>query len=264
MNIIKRELRSNLKSLIIWGIAVSVFVILITSEFKAYYNNKEMVDLLASMPKELLKAFSMEGANMTTVIGFVSVAGIYYYLMLAIYSGLLGNTILAKEERDKTAEFLMVLPISRLQAIISKLAVAILLSAAINIILVGAIYITTIPYDRGQDFGAFITCMMVGIFLIQMIFLSIGMFFSAVVKRHKSSGWITMGTLFVFYLMAILSGLTEKLENIKYLTPFKYFEASALVKTLKLEPIYIGISIGIIIVALTTVCLVYPKRDLKI
>ena len=264
MNIIKRELRSNMKGLIIWGISISVFVWLATSEFAAYYNNPEMADILDNMPKEMLKAFSLVGSNLTTVIGYISMTAVYYCLMLGIYSAILGSGILAKEERGKTSEFFMVLPISRTKAIVSKLIASIILSVAINLILVAVIYITTIPYQRGEDFDKFIFLIMFGTFIVQMIFLSVGMLFSAIMKRYKLSGWYTMGLLFGTYILSILSGLIDKLENLKYFTPFKYFEANVIADKLKLEPVYLIISIFIISLSLIGVLWFYPKRDLRI
>ncbi len=43
MNIFKRELRANLKSLVVWGVISVLFVIVGFSKFAAYYNNPDMV-----------------------------------------------------------------------------------------------------------------------------------------------------------------------------------------------------------------------------
>jgi ABC-2 type transport system permease protein len=264
MNIIKRELRSHIKSLIIWSVSLIIFIAMMVSEFSAYYNNEEMADILDAMPKALMDALSMSGTNITTVIGFISMASVYFFLALGIYSGLLGSAIISREERDKTAEFLFVLPVSRVQTIMSKLIAAVILSLTLNLVLAGSIIGNMAQYDKGEGFNEFIGFLMLAIFITQMIFLSIGMFLASVIKHYKLSGKISMGVLFGLYMVSIFSALSDKLENLKYLTPFKYFEATVIAQELSLEPKYIILSIVIIVGALIGTFLVYPRRDLHI
>ena len=46
MNIFKREVKANLKSLIIWGIIVIVFISIGITKFSAYEGNPEMLEVL--------------------------------------------------------------------------------------------------------------------------------------------------------------------------------------------------------------------------
>ncbi len=264
MNIIKRELRAHMKSLIIWSVSIIALVAMMTSEFSAYYNNPEMADILDAMPQPMLEAFSMAGANLTTVSGFISMASLYFYILLSIYAALLGSSIISKEERDKTAEFFLTLPVSRVKVIFCKVVSAIILCVVINIVTTLAVYGTTIQYDRGEEFNKFMLLMMSGIFIIQMIFMSVGMLLSAVVKRYKLSGKYSMILLFGLYAVSILVSLSDKLENFKYITPFKYFEANYILHQGNLEFKYLLLSMVIIVVSIAGTFIVYPRRDLYI
>ena len=56
MNIFLRELRANLKSLIIWGVIVILFTVVGFSKFSAYYHNPEMSAILDGFPTAMVEA----------------------------------------------------------------------------------------------------------------------------------------------------------------------------------------------------------------
>ena len=64
--------------------------------------------------------------------------------------------------------------------------------------------------------------------------------------------------------MSIFSGLQEKLNFLKYFTPFKYFDASNLLRDGKMDCLFLLMSAGIIVVCLVAAYLTYNKRDLYI
>lgn len=264
MNIIKRELRAHMRSLIIWCGSIIAFAFIMFSEFSAYYNNPEMADILDTMPKAMLDAFSLSNANLTTVSGYTSIASVYIYLALGIYAALLGSSIIAKEERDKTAEFFLVLPISRQRVIFSKWIAAIICNIVVNIATAISIYGATAQYDKMAEFNRFMFLLMLAIYIIQMIFLSIGMLLSAIMKRYKKSGTYATGLLLFLYVVSVFTALSKDLENLKYLTPFKYFEASYILKELSYDGVYVVLSIGVIVLAMIGTFVIYPKRDLRI
>ena len=233
------------------------------SEFSAYYNNPEMGKILDTMPKALMDAFSMSGANLTTVSGFVSMTSVYFYITLAIYAVLLGSSIISKEERDKTVEFFLTLPISRQKIIIGKW------SAVINCIIINAVtgltlYATTAKYEPGIEFNKFLLLMLLAMFIIQMIFLSIGMFLAAVTKRYRKSGTYSVSILLAAYFLSVLIGMSKKIDFLKYITPFKYFEANYIFQEGSLEGVFLLISLGIIAATTAGIFIFYPKRDLHI
>jgi len=57
MNIFIRELKANLRSLLIWGGIVILFVVLGFSEFSAYEGNPELLAILDTLPPAMLAAF---------------------------------------------------------------------------------------------------------------------------------------------------------------------------------------------------------------
>ena len=112
MNIIKRELKANIKSLIIWALSLSSLYFVASIEFNAFAGDQAIADAMAQF-ETIFQALGTASSDMTTPEGFLSILSIYIYLPLAIYSGLLGSGIIAKEEQNKTAEYLFTLPVSR-------------------------------------------------------------------------------------------------------------------------------------------------------
>lgn len=264
MHIIKHELRAHLKPLLIWSVVITLIIATAMTEFSAYYNNPEMADILDTIPKAMLDAFSMANANLTTVGGFVSMFSFYFYIMLGIFSVLLGNGIIAKEERDKTAEFFMTLPISREKIILSKWIAAIINCVLLNAVTGLAIFGTTYKYNPDTEFYKFLGLLLLALFILQMIFLSVGMLLASILRRYKSSGKLSATILLVTYLMSVMVGLSDKMEFLKYFSPFRYFQANYILNELKFEPIYVLISIVIIAVSMVGTFIIYPKRDLYI
>ncbi|MDH8676502.1 ABC transporter, partial [Fusibacter bizertensis] len=86
----------------------------------------------------------------------------------------------------------------------------------------------------------------------------------SILKRYKSSGKISASLLMVLYFFNIIIALSQKLDFLKYLTPFKYFEASTLLKNGAFELKYLILSLIIVIVSIIGTYTVYPRRDLRI
>ncbi|GAH11758.1 unnamed protein product, partial [marine sediment metagenome] len=58
MNIFFREMKANLKSLLIWGGIVILFVVVGFSKFSAYEGNPELLAILDNLPPAMLSAFN--------------------------------------------------------------------------------------------------------------------------------------------------------------------------------------------------------------
>lgn len=264
MNIFLREMRSNLKALIIWIVSVGAFASIMMYEFSAFYNNPDMHEFMDALPESVLRAFQMAGSDITTLTGFVSMASIYFLIALAVYSAILGSSLISKEERDKTSEFLMTLPVSRNKAVTSKLFSGIILSLMLNLSLFAFIYITSAPFERGENFYRFSLYNMTGFFLVQLFFLGLGMAIASVMRNHRQSGKVTLAVLFLMYTLSVMISLSDKLERLHYFSPFKYFEAGPLAAGGSPGLRYILICLGVFIVGIAVTYSAYNKRDLNI
>ncbi|XMB72912.1 ABC transporter permease subunit [Mycoplasmatota bacterium WC30] len=262
MNIIFHELKSNLKSFIIWFLSLSALFYVASFEFEMFQSDPLITEAFDSFGF----IFDALGGvpDMTTAAGFLSLLSIYIYVPLCIYSALLGSRIISKEEKNKTAEYLFSLPVSRTKVISSKLVIAILYTVVIVVLSMIVCWLSFGMYSHNPVmFDAFIINLGLGVLMTQMIFLSIGMLLSSALKNYKKSGGIIVGFVIGTFMISMLVGLAEKAEVLKYITPFQYFPAAAMIEG-EFELIYILITIGVVIVSFSGLYFFYRKRDLHI
>lgn len=264
MNIFVRELKSNLRSLIIWSVIVVLFVTIGISKFSAYYENPEMLALLDSMPPALLEAFSFGAFNLTTITGFYGVMFTYFALMLSIAAAMWGSDIISKEERDKTVEFSLTLPVTRSRLVTAKALAALVNCIVLLLVTLAASLVSAAQYQPDSEFFGFLRLCMVALFIMQLIFLAIGIFLGCAMKRYKRASAVAVALLLGTYFLSVLSGLNKNLNFLKYLTPFKYFDPSLLLRDSHLDLLYVGLSLAIIVASMIGAYLTYSRRDLYI
>lgn len=264
MNVVIREAKANVRSLLIWSLSMTALVMITFAEFSAYYKNPEMLAVIEAMPRAMLEAFGMADADLTTVSGYVSTIIPFINLALGIYAFLLGNGTIAKEERDRTAGFLMTLPVTRRRVITGKLLAAIASCTALLLVVVGSVIASALPYQWEAAFPEFLALAAMAAFIFSLFFLSLGMLSAAVTRRYKLSAGSGVGTVFGLYVASILATLTEQMAFLRWVTPFSYFEGAKLLRNLRLEPTYLGISAAVIAVSFAATYLVYERRDLYV
>jgi ABC-2 type transport system permease protein len=264
MNIFLRELKANLKSLIIWCVVVILLVIVGAAKFSAYYNNPGMLEVLNTFPKAMIDAMELRTFNLTTVNGFYGLMMIYYALMGGIAASMWASDSITKEERDKTVEFSLVLPVSRARVVTGKLLAALVNCIVFVLVTWGVSYAAAQQYHPEEGFSRFLALEMVGMFFIELIFLALGLLLGCAMKQYKRAGSLAIGVILLTYFLSVFSGMQEKLDFLKYFSPFKYFDSGVLLRTGKLDATYILLSAGIIIACVMAAYWSYNKRDLYI
>ncbi len=264
MNIFIHEVKSNLKSLLIWSGIIALLIFVAIAKFSAFANDPEMLKMLDAMPPALLDALNMRAFNLTTLSGFYGIMFVYFGLMGAIAAAMWGSDLISKEERDKTVEFSLVLPVSRNRVITAK-ALAALVNCIAFVLITWAVSLVGVrSYAPDQAFYDFLKLEMKAMFVIELVFLAIGLLLGCGMKRYKLAGSTAVAIILTTYFMSIISTMQEKLSFLKYFTPFRYFDAGDLFRNGKMEGMYLFISAGIIIVCLAGAYWIYNKRDLYI
>ena len=264
MNIFIRELKANFKSLVIWAVIITLLIMVAVAKFSAFAGDPSMLAMLDSIPPAMLDALNMRAFNLTTLSGFYGLMFIYFGLLAAIAGAMWGSDILSKEERDKTVEFSLVLPVSRSRVITAK-ALAALVNCIVLVALTWVISLVAVQtYKPDQAFLDYLALEMQAMLAIELIFLAIGLLLGAAMKQYKLSGSIAVGIILVTYFMSILSGMQANLDFLKYFTPFKYFDAAELFRSGSLNGGYVLLAAAIIAVCLAAAYWAYNRRDLYI
>ena len=264
MNIFLRELRANLKSLLIWSGIVILFNVVGVAKFSAYYGNPDLLAILDTMPKAMLDAMNVTAFNLTTITGFFGIMYVYFALILTIAAAMWGSDIISKEERDKTVEFSLTLPVTRTRLVLAKTAVVIVNAIILLLVTWGITLFSAAKYNPDSEFYRFVAQSTLAFFILQMIFIAIGVFLGCAIKQHKRAGSLAVSLILVTYFISIITGLNKDLDFLKYLSPFKYFDPGTLLHESRLETPYIWLSIAIILVSFAGALWTYSKRDLYI
>jgi ABC-2 type transport system permease protein len=264
VNIFFRELRANFKSLLIWAGIIILFNLVGFSKFSAYYGNPEMLAILDSLPPALLSAFSMNAFNLTTVTGFYGIMITYFGLILSIAAAMWGSDIISKEERGKTVEFSLTLPVTRAKLVTAKAAAAAVNSVVLLLVTWGITLVSAQQYQPDSTFYNYVSISIPAFLLMQMIFLAIGIFLGCTMKKHKRTGSAAISILLGTYFASILAGMSKDLEFLRYVSPFKYFDPALMLRESRLEVTFVLLSVAIIAICLFGAYTSYAKRDLYI
>lgn len=266
MNIYLKELKSHRKSLIYWSIGIFLMVASGMAKYAAYSSSGQSInDLIAGLPKSLKVVMGFSALDLSKISGYYGMFFIYLLLMATIHAAMLGATIIAKEERDKTSEFLFAKPVSRNTVITAKLLAAFTNIVVFNLVSYVSLIILIGKYNKnGEAVNGDIAITMEGMFILQVLFMVIGSALAAVKEKPKKAASLATGILLLTYMLSIAIDLNEHMEGLKYLTPFKYFEAKNIMFGGGLAGIFVVLSIVLIAALLMVTYVFYKKRDLNV
>ncbi|MGB8451113.1 MAG: ABC transporter permease subunit [Anaerocolumna sp.] len=264
MNIFLRELRANRKALIIWSVCLFLLVLSGMGKYTAYSSGAATNEIFDKMPFTLKALLGFGSFDVTTLSGFFAFLFPYIELTAAIHAVLLGSGIIAKEERDKTTEFLMVKPVSRSTVITAKFLAALINIVIVNLVSLISSVMMVAYYNKGDSINSEIVMFFLSMFMVQLIFFSLGALSSAFIKKPRTSGSIATGVLFGAYILSKITDLTDRVNVLNVLTPFKYFNFVDIVNG---EGLNLFISILTVLLAAVFLFFAYYfylRRDLNI
>ena len=260
----KREMKVNLKNFIIWlSILIGIFLIvfLIYPSITNSDNIKMMDEMMKIFPEEMLKAFNMDISSIKNVYGWLKSEGfVFVLLIIGCYSGILGSNILLKEENDKTIEYLNSLPVKRNSIIFSKVMCG-LIYITLMVILLGIFNYIGLSLSGEFDKKQYILLSITPIFSSFVIYF-VCMFLSTFTHKTKKMLGVSLGIVFISYVLQMLSTVTETTEFLKYLSVFTLSDIRNVIVKISINPIIIIISICLSILFLILTIFNYNKKEL--
>jgi ABC-2 type transport system permease protein len=234
-------------------------------EYEGYSSSGQSINqVMGEMPKALQAVMGISELDLSKASGYYALLYLYLLLMATIHATMLGASIIAKEERDKTAEFLFVKPVSRNKIIAAKLLAAFTNVVIFNLVTLISSIVLVGVYSGDEAVNGDISITMAGMFILQLIFLIFGSALAAIKTKSKRASSLAAGVLLLTYLLSVAIDLNDNIEILKYLTPFKYFEAKNVMFGGGFELIFLLLS-GFLIATLTVATFVfYKKRDLNV
>ena len=260
MTMLKHECRMNLKVLLVWilciGISCCGCILLFSSVEESM---AQMAQTFAGMGS-FSTAFGMDKISIATLNGYYSAEiSIIFSLGGAMFSAMLGASLLSKEEEGHTSEFLYTLPLRRGHVLNWKYISMLVLTLVFHCVCMGMEVIGFLGVGSEIFWQEYFVYHVMVLFL-QIEIGSICFLVSAICKKKQIG--LALGLSVLLYLMDIMCRIVPDLKFLKWLTPYYYANAANLFSGGDVE--YGALLVSVVISALSLVAagIIYRKRDL--
>ncbi len=263
MNIFLHELRTYRKSTIIWIVSLCAIILMFMSLYPAFTQDVEATkEVLSGFPEALRAALNISLGNFFTIYGFYGYLLGFAVLTGAVQAMNLGTGVISKEVAGKTADFLLSKPVTRAHVVTAKLAAALTALVITNIVFIAVSYFVALSVAE-ESFDAQIFLVMTStLFLVQMMFLALGVLVSVIIPKIKSVISVSLPTVFGLYIVGMIGDVLKN-ESFRYITPFKYYDITYMIEHASLESRFLAIEVAFVVVAIALCYVIYLKKDVR-
>ena len=205
MVMIKHELKQGRITLLIWTMVIALMMalcVLIYPEMETQMGDVSAV--FAEMGGFSAAFFGVECGNILGLGG-------------AFFAALLGISVLVKEEKEQTAEFLLTHPVSRREIVGKKLVSVLIQILLLNLSVAAVTAVSICAIGETPDIRP-LFLLFLAYFILQVEVASVCFGISAFLNQGGAG--IGLGMAALLYFLNIIANLTEQVKFLKYLTPF--------------------------------------------
>ncbi len=262
MTIYIKELKQSFKSLCIWTASIAFMMLVCVLLFPEMKGEMDSVSSIFANMGGFTAAFGMDKLSFGQLMGFYGIeCGNVLGIGGGFFAALAGISVLANEEKERTAEFLLTHPISRISIIAQKLLSVLTQVVVLNIVVVAVSLISAAVINESFEFKEFMLLHVA--YLIMQLEISCICFGISAFIRRGSIG-IGLGLALAFYFMNLVCNMTEQAEFLRYITPYAYAEASDIISEGKLDTLLIVIGIIIAVIGAAVGFVRYTKKDITV
>ncbi len=261
MTLIKHELRQGRISFLIWTASVGFLLAVCVFLYPEMKGQMEDVGDVFSSMGSFSDAFGMDRLNFGTLLGFYTIeCGNVLGLGGAFFAALCGAGILSKEEKDRTAEFLLTHPVSRARIVTEKLVSVYAQIIAMNLVIYGislgsiAAIGESVPWKE-------LNLLHLAYFLLQAELAGICFGISAFVRR--GSAGIGLGIAAGMYFLNLVANIAQAAEFLKYITPFGYAEGADIIEKGCLDGTLVAIGLAFGAIGIGAAYGKYCRKDIR-
>jgi len=225
LNLLKYELFSRWGVILGWGLGLGLFGIMYVAIYPQF---EDKMAVLSEIP--FYKAI---GIDLGSFEGFIASSLVLNVpVILAIYVIVSSTDTLSGEEDKGTLELIVTMPLKRWQIVTTK-AIALTVVTFVVLMITGVTSAVTLIWVKqsvdvnvstSELFVAVMSCMP-----ITLVFLMIGLFFSAWLPNRKTAATAATTVFLVSYFAEILAGIVPALDVIRPFLLFHYFDSGATV-----------------------------------
>lgn len=256
-----KEVRENISLTLIWSLLLAAMLIMVILLFPAMA--ADMSSLLGMMRNlgPFAQALKLDSLPVNQLIGFYAMES---ENMLGIagsfFAAYLGAKLLAKEEGQHTAEFLLSLPIRRRSVYWQKWAALLTLLVIFNLIIMVLAALVIYLGQQSLPWIDFIQ-LHLALFLVQAFFAGLTYGLSTFFRAENLA--LSMGLVFLLYFINIIINLWPALKFLRFFTPFQFAYAADILKQ-GLDWSLIAVFILVTVMVLFLASLHYENKDIQI
>lgn len=261
MTLVKHELKQGRISFLIWTASIGFLILVCICMFPEMEGQMDGVNEMFASMGSFTAAFGMDRLNFGTLIGFYAIeCGNILGLGGAFFASLCAAGILSKEERDKTAEFLLTHPVSRIRIITEKL-IAIQIQIFVMNLIIYALAIASIAGVGEEIPWKEISLLHLAHYLMQVELSGICFGISSFLR--KGSAGVGLGIAAMMYFLNLIANITESAEFLKYITPFGYCEGADIIGNGRLDAGMLAVGIALGAAGIVAAYVKYAKKDIR-
>lgn len=265
MNVFTRELKAHRKGLFFWSLGMIFLVASGVAKFYGYSSSgtTSINKVLEMFPHSMQVLFGLNGFDLSKPSGIYGILFMYIVVTAAIHAVLLGTDLIAKEERDKTAEFLYSKPISRARVVSQKLLAGLFNLVVLNVITLVTSLLIFSYYSKSNAGTGDILLMDAALFMTQLLFMTLGSAIAAATKHARKAAGIATAVLLTTFILYFIINLSGNINYLYALSPFEYFNARDLLAKGQLDPVYTSLAVGLVATSVVMTYRSYRHRDLS-
>ena len=260
MTIFKQEIKSQKIAIAIWSLSIGLLIAMCVLMYPDMESQMEGVNDMFSSMGNFTQAFGMDQLNFGTLVGFYAVeGGNILGIGGAFFAAIVAISALMKEEKERTAEFLLTHPVTRVRVITEKLLSTFAIIIILNVVIFGCTVLSIVMIDE-EIFWKELILFQLAYLLMQFEIAGICFGISAFIR--KSGAGIGIGLAALMYFLNIVANISEDAKVLKYVTPFGYTEGSDIINDGELKIEYIIPGMIIMVVGIILAYAKYTKKDI--
>lgn len=260
MTVFLHELHRGRTALLIWTGAIAFLLAVSILLFPEMKKEMDTISNMFASMGSFTDAFGMDRLNFGTLTGYYAIeCGNVLGLGGAFFASLIAVAMLSKEERGRTAEFLLTHPVSRSRVITEKLAALaaqiLVMDIVIWLVAVGSMLAVgeTVPWKE--------VCLLhLAYLLLQIELCGICYGISAFISRGGLG--IGLGVAILMYFLNLIGNIAEAARPLKYVTPFAFCDGADIVTSGTLDWPKVAIGAAFTAAGIATAYFRYGRKDI--
>ncbi len=241
-----RELRAHARTFALWFAPMTLLLgLMVALQPSMAGDDGVLAAKLAAMPDAMKRAFGLTAMNFARPPVYLSMVFVYVTLTASLFAGILGATIIAKEEALGTAELLLAAPIGRGAVIAGKAAALGLYAIAFNVGLAAlAIALCALIIAAPTEPGL-IAALFAGTGALALCFAGLGMLLATVLRTPRHAGGAALGVVLGAYLISMVSAAVPGAAALGRVSPFRAVDAGGIVLRGGVDPVAVAVLVAV-------------------